>query len=519
MMVNSIIKKYHLVAGVLVFLLFGSKFEVIAAETKNSRLIVALSQKWDDLRPARVNTLSGYQILTNSFESLVGYTEKGFYEPRVATSWTIDENFRTFTFEIDTSKHFSDGSSLDAYDIKKSWENSFAESTEGLGLGNRDTLSLLLGAENFKRQGHISGIEVVAPNRLTLKLKKPCRTFLSRLSSLRMSVTKKNLDQQLIGTGPYIIQKRSDIDLLLTKNPYFEDSIGAPNEIQVRYLPIDKAQRGLVEGEIDIMQTNSLVRDSFCDPTSERLQCVDTLDATHVFLALNGMGGKVFSDPRLRKAMQYLIYKAIRNNPAIETIFAQNFQLDSQVFLPLQAGRLPRTEIENILNQGEPYVPLLVQTSQETPLRFLARADFSPLLEELKRNGLQISHLKINTHNSKWLDAYFKDFDVDMILMSLSVTNGDPDGLYHILGENGSLASPMTLRKKTATLLEQGRSLLIPEEIHKHYQTASRAVLDELPFVHLGFIRKSFVFRKDRIKLKDSPLQYKYDDFFHFEKL
>jgi hypothetical protein len=77
----------------------------------------------------------------------------------------------------------------------------------------------------------------------------------------------------------------------------------------------------------------------------------------------------------------------------------------------------------------------------------------------------------------------------------------------------------MSQRKKTAKLLEEGRSLLDRKLVDRHYQEVSSSVLEEVPFVHLGFFGRYFIYRKDRLKRTDETSGIKMNGFVGFEKL
>ena len=88
-----------------------------------------------------------------------------------------------------------------------------------------------------------------------------------------------------------------------------------------------------------------------------------------------------------------------------------------------------------------------------------------------------------------------------MIVSAFSVASGDPDGIYHSLGKNGSISSPIQYRKSVANLLESGRKILDLADADKHYQKVSIEALKEVPFVHLGFTKTIVAYRKDKIKI------------------
>jgi len=75
---------------------------------KESVLRFSIPGRWGKLVPAQQNTALGSMILSAEFESLVKHNANGLIVPSLAKSWTVNENFTLITFQIDTSKKFSD---------------------------------------------------------------------------------------------------------------------------------------------------------------------------------------------------------------------------------------------------------------------------------------------------------------------------------------------------------------------------------------------------------------------------
>ncbi|HOW17219.1 MAG TPA: hypothetical protein PK443_05845, partial [bacterium] len=92
----------------------------------------------------------------------------------------------------------------------------------------------------------------------------------------------------------------------------------------------------------------------------------------------------------------------------------------------------------------------------------------------------------------------------DMIVGGASTANGDPDNLYHILGERGSHSTAILRRARIEKKLEEGRSLLDRNEVNNHYKKVSRLVLEEVPFVHIGFSQGVVAYRSDKIKVSSN---------------
>lgn len=98
------------------------------------------------------------------------------------------------------------------------------------------------------------------------------------------------------------------------------------------------------------------------------------------------------------------------------------------------------------------------------------------------------------------IGAYYKTYEPDVIALNSSVVNSDPDGIYHVLGRKGAIGSPIAQRERVMQLVEEGRQIMDVEMIDSHYAKVTRAVLDEVPFVHLGFAKSISLIRADKVQ-------------------
>ena len=133
------------------------------------------------------------------------------------------------------------------------------------------------------------------------------------------------------------------------------------------------------------------------------------------------------------------------------------------------------------------------------------------LLDFIKSTGVTLSKDSGIKPGKEIVQIYYKSFDTDVLAGGLGVFSGDPDGIYHALGKDGSIASPMTRRKELNRYLEEGRAILDTEKLDEAYKKVSRAALEEVPFVHLGFLKTRMAYRKDLIKVKKS-IKHRSDD-------
>jgi hypothetical protein len=117
------------------------------------------------------------------------------------------------------------------------------------------------------------------------------------------------------------------------------------------------------------------------------------------------------------------------------------------------------------------------------------------------------------------ISIFYKHHNVDALHANFSVASGDPDGIYHVLGKEGAISSPMIQRQGVMELLEEGRKIVRLEDLPAHYQKVSRAILTEVPYVHLGFRIAQIAYRTDRVRINEAVKGRDDDDLILYEAL
>jgi peptide/nickel transport system substrate-binding protein len=193
-------------------------------EKKETLLKVGYPGEWNDLNPSLQHTAYADALMHNQFEPLVVIGRSGAVTAMAAKSWTMSKDKRVFTFDIDTSRKFSNGVSLTAKHFKDSWEYSLTIAPKSDKNSLMDVLYKIEGIENFKTKGEISGVKILSDDSLQITFKESFRMGLSHLAGTRMAAFIKN-SERYYGTGPYIINELSKNELLLTKNPHWKEKI------------------------------------------------------------------------------------------------------------------------------------------------------------------------------------------------------------------------------------------------------------------------------------------------------
>ncbi|WP_141732372.1 ABC transporter substrate-binding protein [Oligoflexus tunisiensis] len=465
-------------------------------------LAVSLPHTWDiPLYPASQRAMIEEAIMTHVFEALVQIGENGLILPLAAKSYKFNDDFTQFEFKIDTSRRFSDGASLTSKDFKRSWE-------EGLLLPqnswNKALLDVMAFLSNRKAdQGNtadvtLSGIETPDDETLIVRFEKPVRTALAYLSGARFAPF-RFVDGRYIGTGRYVIKSQSEAEVLLGLNPYSKELTSFES---IRFIAESDPFPRMLNGEIDVIAFNSLNYDK-TDLISETKGIEDISYWLHV----NGLKGRFFEDRRMRQAFQALIWKIFRENRSEIENSPKRFKVDFQPYLPFQAGRLPDSAFETIARKYETLISELIARSKDNPLELCLKGFLTKVLPFIQESGLNFK----NREPEDSLREFYKIHSCDAVLAGASVHVIDSDGLYHLLGKDGAITSPIIYRENVDKLLLEGRIIQTPELLPAHYEKVAEAIFSEVPSIHLGYISNNITYRSDRLRVRQEFIERKYD--------
>lgn len=471
-------------------------------ESQKKKIRVGFGSPWKTIHPGLQHTLVGDLVLSNQFEALLGMNEFGVVVPLAAKSWEASEDFKTFTFHIDTGKVFSDGEPLSAHDFKRSWEQALALEPKSNNSSLLDIMYKIRGFSDFQNTKKLSGVEVIDDATLRVHFDTPFRMALSHFLGNRFAAFKE-VGGRFLGTGKYVIDEKADHSLHFVPNPHVGDAkLLQPMDVTV--VRTDEAVDRLLDGSLDVFAYG---RGSTVSPTIKEKRNLSVLvgqEALHETTVLNLLPGRFFSDQHHRLAMQYLIHKKLSHNPGLMGNVDYS-TIDPQIFLQLQPGRIPNPEMERIIAGGEKYVPEMISTSKRHPLLVYVSEGDDWLIPFLKESGLAISVDSKKISPQERVSVIYKTHEPDVLVAAFGVATGDPDGIYHRLGKSGAIMSPMSFSERVAEMLEEGRKIVKQDELDFFYQDVSRAILTEVPFVHMGYSNAVAIYRNDVVDF-DSKL-------------
>lgn len=473
----------------------------LSSNKKQEVLSVGIPGEWGDLIPSLQHTAYADAMLSNEFETLVTQDSTGITKGLVAKSWKIKDNYKTIEFKIDTSRRFSNGDYVDAFDVKKSWEHSLSLKPASANSSVSDVLYKVEGYDDFKKSKALSGLIVKDKETFIVKFKNPFRMILENLTFSRLGVFKV-VDDKYIGTGPYKFVSKNKKDALLDRNPYYKTDKGF-DKIEFKQVSVSDAVKALKEERVQVFLFADKIQIDDCINNTGNIGCYLGHESSHFSLVVNGLKNSVFSNEKYRLALQALLLRDIKKEDIPKSV-KFSIRVDPQIYLPVQKGRLDPKEAREIILTGEEYIPELLKELKKNPLKLMTTKSTAWTIEYLKKKGVPLSKESRVYESKEIVGSYYKKYDADLIALGMGVMIGDPDGVYHALGKKGSIASPMLARKKLGNLLEEGRTITDPKKIDEKYKEVSRAALKDVPFIHFGFMRTRSAYRNDIIKVSSS---------------
>ncbi len=213
------------------------------------------------LDPAKSGDLQVTTVISLIFGGLIRLDERMEVQPDGASGWEVSDDGTTYTFIIREGLKFANGDPVTAEDFAYSINRALAPETASYGAPSR--LGAVVGAIDVTegRAETASGVRVLDPGTLEIKLDSPQAYFLSQLVYAHTFVVSKKLvesagwEQQAYGTGPFKVKQwKHDQSLLLAANEhYWRGKPGVANVLMVFQQDTEVAYQRYRAGDLDIM--------------------------------------------------------------------------------------------------------------------------------------------------------------------------------------------------------------------------------------------------------------------------
>ena len=228
--------------------MLGSLARTIPAVAQTPRrggtLFVGLDSDPSSLNPMLFETSQVAFVANQIYDTLISYDEKLNPVPRLATSWMISPDGKTFRFGLARNVRWHDGQPFSSADVRFTFET--------LGPKYSATYQSVFGA--------LDSVDTPDENTIVLHFKEPNAVIISFLGFIGLSILAKHVyesgdprtnpaNSKPIGTGAFRLQEwaRGDHLTLVRNENYFRQGLPYLDQVVYRVIPNLPSQIELLE--------------------------------------------------------------------------------------------------------------------------------------------------------------------------------------------------------------------------------------------------------------------------------
>ncbi len=318
----------HRHIGLLIFALILNTLASVgvAVEKPKSSMVYGETGRLDTLDPYTIHEAPAQRLADLLFDSLISIAPGGTYIPELAVKWDVAKSGTAVTFTLRDGVLWNGGEEkLTAQDVATTVRLIQAEGSE---------------IPNRERFNSISSVEVIAPDKLTIKLKRasidPLRSLMFKILPHHVvgSYTSLKRDSAFakhpIGTGAYaFVQANEQGEVLLVENrKYFKGAPKIARLVMKSYADQSIMAQSLMFNSLDLI-TYVSPRDLSEVLGDKKLTVVPYDALSFTFFAFNTSKG-MLKNKRVRQAISH----SIKRQEMLNAFFSGKGQLISGPFPP-----------------------------------------------------------------------------------------------------------------------------------------------------------------------------------------
>jgi ABC-type transport system substrate-binding protein len=468
----------------------------------------------DDLRsldPAALGDGLAPEIVNLIYAGLVDYGQDGLVKPDLAERFETLDDGLLYRFYLRKDARFQDGEALTAADVKRSMERALAEPTPN---SSKSFYSSIKGFEAFStgKASSLTGVQVVAPHVLDIRLHERNATFLPILAMLYVRPVCKSMGQSYdakakpCGAGPFALESwQPGMRVTLRRHEgYHARETVYLDRFQIDLHTTYAAQRMKLErGELDLIR-EFLQTDLLRFQNDSRWAPFGKFDAPKQ-VAAEGMNTEMppFDNAEFRRAVASAIdrraYRLIKPSVLTELtqpvppglpghdpdLVCQTFDLEKALRHMEKAGYPydPKTG-----KGGYPYVIPYYGYRQG-----LVEHTAQILQQQLRKIGIRIELRLVSF--AAWIALSHRPKETAFSYQGWSMDFPDPsdflEPLFHssAINEEDSNNASFYRSKHLDSLLDQGRTEQDPSKRKATYDAAIRTVCDDSPWAYTYAVR------------------------------
>jgi peptide/nickel transport system substrate-binding protein len=452
----------------------------IAAPRRGGTIRVGLNADPPNMDPHQSTAAVDRQVFQNLFDKLVDINQDLEIVPMLATSWTISENGRVYTFRLRPGVVFHDGTPFNGEAVKYNFDR---------------MMDRTFASPRFSEVNLVTNVQVVDNLTVRFTLEKPYSPFLSILADragMMVSPTAarqvgKGFSLQPVGAGPYrFVEKRPQERIVLERFDRHWDRSGG-NAQQIIYRPFTDENARLANlraGELDII-------DAVAPAEVPKLRTDPQLRmAERVGLGWQGMWIQVESGIFSNKALRQALNASIDRRTLVRVVFGETAEPGNGPFPPgmfthsiTANSRVPERNLDlarqKLREGGQPngFSFTLKVTPGRTPQQ-VAQVIQSMAGEVGIRVNIEIVEF----------GALLSQLDAHRFEASLLGWSGRPDpdaNIYGFFVTGGGLNNSAYANSRVDALMDAARILTTPDQRRRAYADVMNVLNDDLPYLFL----------------------------------
>lgn len=449
----------------------------------------------ETLDPAMARDVTSWGYLEQLYGGLVRVDNNLQVIPDLASSWSVSDDGKTYTFTLRPDAKFQSGRPITAEDFKYSLERSLDPATKSpvasVYLGD------IVGAQDrlVGKASSVSGIRVVDPQTLQITITTPESFFLSKLTyPTAFVVDQANVSAGASWTehpdasGPFGLKSyQKDQALDLVRNPNYVGP--SPTVGEVDYYLGPQPPIALYEsGKLDVADVGLGDVQRVTDPQNplhDALVEVPTLSVSYIGFDVKQ---KPFDDPHVRRAFAY----ATDKTKIVNGYYRGAKKVATEMIPPGLPGYDPSFA-------GLPYDPNRARAELAAssygsaanlpPISFTVgpgEGEFALGLAQMYQDvlGVHVSVVVLQNSFEDDLSAH----DLPMFYLGWEADYPDPQDFVEILFGPGSAANNFQYDSpKVDSLLEEARTQQDAQQRGAIYRQADEQIIDDAPAIPIDY--------------------------------
>ncbi len=479
-MISSVFKKvFRHSALLLIFLISVSVMSCSDGSAQSEKLII--QQSYVSLGDPHIcsDSVNRLNLVFSVYDALVQRDKAGRYQPSLAESWAVGEDFRTWTFNLRKDVRFHNGDILSSGDVVATMGRVLDPSIGG----------------SFGTQGvylsYLEQAEILAVDDLTVQIitEFPMADLLDLMVAMPISPESElhRLPDEYVGSGPYRMKEQTESRIILEAHEAYWGKAPVYRELHWIAEPsAEKRTDALLSGEADVV-TGIGIREKERIENDGRAVASELDSGLCIIFMCNSLEG-VGTDRRVRQALNYAL--------DVEVIIDE---IKDGAAKPLNGFLTPHHFGYNPETPAYPYDPekartLLAEAGYPDGMKLVldipsTMPDEAPALAEImaeqySRVGITV---EIVVHEDR---AAYSETVRDKNINDACCFDSSPRSTYRVLREKlqSTLRGPWWEgyeNLQVNALIEEAETTFVESEREKIYQQIYTLVRDDAPWIFL----------------------------------